>query len=162
MMTTRTPTFSAFTLAASEGRTPEPLKILGSEVLVKLADADSHGAVAIFHQTVPPSGGPPLHRHSYEDEWFYVLNGEITLEIDGERKLLYAGGSAFAPRGTVHTFKNFDDSPAEMLAVVTPGRFNLFFEELSLLHRGRSTPDIEGTESLANDYGIDILGPPLW
>lgn len=156
-MTTRTPTVSAFTLTSSEGRTPQPLNILGAEILVKLADADTLGAVAIFHEIVPPLGGPPLHRHSYEDEWFYVLNGEITLEIDGERKLVYAGGSAFAPRGTVHAFKNFNDSPAEMLAVVTPSRFHMFFEELSSL----STPDIEGMERLANDYGIDILGPSL-
>lgn len=105
-MTTRTPTVAAFALSAGEGRTPQPLNILGPEILVKLADADTLGDVAIFHQIVPPLGGPPLHRHSYEDEWFYVLNGKMTLEIDGERKLLYAGGSAFAPRGTVHAFKN--------------------------------------------------------
>jgi mannose-6-phosphate isomerase-like protein (cupin superfamily) len=161
MMTTRAPTLVAFTLAPNEGRTPQPLNILGSEILVKLADADTHGAAAVFHQIVPPLGGPPLHRHSYEDEWFYVLNGEITIEIDGEQKVLYAGGSAFAPRGTAHTFQNFDDSPAEILVMTTPGRFNLFFEELASLNAGRSTPDMAGTERLMNDYGIELLGPPL-
>jgi mannose-6-phosphate isomerase-like protein (cupin superfamily) len=161
MIRTRTPTLAAFTLPASAGRTPQPLNILGAEVLVKLADADTHGAAAIFHQIVPPRSGPPLHRHSYEDEWFFVLNGKITTEIDGERNVLCVGGSAFAPRGTAHTFQNFDDLPAEMLVMTMPGRFNLFFEELSSLNAGRSIPDITRTERLMNDYGIELLGPPL-
>jgi len=58
-------------------------------------------------------------------------------------------------------FRNFDDVAAEMLAVVTAGRFNLFVEELASLHEGRSTPDMGGMELLARDYGIEILGPPL-
>jgi mannose-6-phosphate isomerase-like protein (cupin superfamily) len=161
MMTTPTPTLAAFTLSAREGRTPQSLNILGTEVLVKLADTDTHGAAAIFHQIVPPLSGPPLHRHSYEDEWFYVLNGEITIEVDGERSVLSAGSSAFVPRGTAHTFQNFHNSPAEMLAIATPGRFNLFSQEIASLNAGRSLPDMEGTERLMNDYGIDLLGPPL-
>ena len=53
MMTTPTSALAAFTLTTTEGRTPQPLNILGAEVLVKLADADTCGAVAIFHQIVP-------------------------------------------------------------------------------------------------------------
>jgi len=160
-MTTRTPTLAAFTLTSSEGRTPQPLNIRGAELLVKLADADTHGAIAIFHEIAPPLSGPPLHRHTYEDEWFYVLNGEITIEVDGVRSVLSKGGSAFAPRGTVHTFQNFSDSPAEMLAMVTPGHFNLFLEEVASLDAGQSTPDVAATERLMNDYGLELLGPPL-
>jgi mannose-6-phosphate isomerase-like protein (cupin superfamily) len=160
-MTTRTPTLLAFTLSAGEGRTPQPLNILGGEVLVKLSDADSHGAVAVFRHTVPPLSGPPLHRHSHEDEWFYVLKGEITIEVDGERSVLRPGGSAFAPRGTAHTFKNFGESPAEMLMITTPGHFNLFFEELAALNAGQSMPDMAAVERLMNDYGVELLGTPL-
>jgi quercetin dioxygenase-like cupin family protein len=78
----------AFALSAHEGRTPEPLDILGVQTLVKLTNADTNGAAAVFHQTVPQRSRPPLHRHSREDEWFYVLDGEITVEIDGERAVL--------------------------------------------------------------------------
>jgi uncharacterized cupin superfamily protein len=98
-----TTTLNAFALTAREGRAREPLDILGVEVLVKLTNADSDGTAAIFYQTVPPMWGPPLHRHSREDEWFYVLDGEITVEVDGQRTVLQAGGSAYAPRGTAHT-----------------------------------------------------------
>ena len=50
-------------------------------------------------------------------------------------------------------FRNFDDVAAEMLAVVTSGRFNLFFEELASLHEGRSTPDMGGMERLPGIMG---------
>jgi uncharacterized cupin superfamily protein len=152
---------NAFVLTAREGRTREPLDILGGETLVKLTNTDTNGAAAIFHQTLPPRSGPPLHRHSREDEWFYVLDGEITVEIDGERTVLREGGSAFAPRGTAHTIHNFGDASAHLLVIVTPGSFNQFFEEVSSLNRGLRTPDLVGTEQLMNQYGIELLGPPL-
>jgi hypothetical protein len=58
------------------------------------------------------------------------------VEIDGQRNILQAGGSAFAPRGTAHTFRNFTDATAHMLVMVMPGAFNRFFEELSSLNKG--------------------------
>jgi quercetin dioxygenase-like cupin family protein len=160
-MTTQTANLTAFALTTYEGRTRRPLDILGVEVLVKLGSADTNGAAVVFHQDVLPMSGPPLHRHSREDEWFYVLDGEITFEIDGQRTILQAGGSAFAPRGTSHTFKNFCDWSAKMLVMLTPGDFQQFVEELSLLNSGLPAPDLVRTERLMLEYGIELLGPPL-
>jgi len=151
----------AFALAAREGRTREPLDILGQEVLVKLTSTDTNGSAAILHQRVSPMSGPPLHRRSREDEWFYVLDGEITVEIDGERTVVCGGGSAFAPRGTAHAFQNFGHASAHILVMALPGRFNQFFEELCSLNRGLSAHDLVRTEQLMNRYGIELLGPPL-
>ena len=160
-MTTHSTSLNAFALAAQQGRTPEPLDILGEEVLVKLTNADTNCAAAVFHLTVPPMSGPPRHRHSREDEWFYVLDGEITAEIDGHRTVLYTGGSAFMPRGTVHTYQNFGEGAAQILVMVTPGGFHRFFEELSSLNRGLPAPDLVRTEQLMKDYGMELLGSPL-
>ncbi len=160
-MTTQSINVNAFTLAAREGRTREPLDILGAEVLVKLGRVDTSDAAAIFYQNVPPMSGPPLHRHSREDEWFYILDGKITTEIDGQRTVLQAGGSAFAARGTTHTFQNFSGAVAKMLVMVTPGVFQQFFEELSSLNSGLPSPDMARTERLMQAYGIELLGPPL-
>jgi quercetin dioxygenase-like cupin family protein len=160
-MTKQATTLNTFALTASEGRTVPPLNILGRDLLVKLANADTDGAVAIFHQVVSPMSGPPFHRHSREDEWFYILDGEITLEIDGKRTTLHAGDSAFAPRGTAHTIQNFDDATAEVLALVTPGDLNQFFEELSLFSKRQPGSDPTEIERIAKKYGIEILGPPL-
>jgi mannose-6-phosphate isomerase-like protein (cupin superfamily) len=160
-MTTQSNKLNSFSLKAGQGRTAEPLDILGEEVLLKLTNSDTNGAAAIFHLTVPPMSGPPLHRHSREDEWFYVLQGRITAEIASQQVVLDAGGSGYASRGTVHTFQNFGDSVAQMLVMVTPGGFNQFFEELSSLNRGLPSPDLVRTEQMMNDYGIELLGPPL-
>jgi quercetin dioxygenase-like cupin family protein len=126
-----------------------------------LANADTNGAAAVFHLTVPSMSGPPLHRHSREDEWFYVLEGEITAEIDGRRSVLNQGGSAFTPIGTVHAFQNFAATTAHMLVMVTPGGFNRFFEELSSLNKRLPAPDLVRSEQLMNKYGIELVGPPL-
>jgi quercetin dioxygenase-like cupin family protein len=160
-MTTHTKSTSPFTLAAEQGRTAEPLDILGEEVLVKLTNDDTNGSAAVFYLTVPPLSGPPLHRHSQEDEWFYVLEGQITAEIDYQRIVLDAGDSSFSPRGTVHAYQNFGDAVAQMLVMVTPGGFNRFFENVSSLNKGLPAPDLPRTEKLMQNYGIELLGPPL-
>jgi quercetin dioxygenase-like cupin family protein len=160
-MATQTKSLAAFTLAASQGRTRQPLNILGADVLVKVASADTDGAFAIFSHAVAPMSGPPLHRHSREDEWFYVLSGEITLEIDGTRIALRSGDSAFAPRGTAHTYRNFNDAAAEILVLTMPGVFNEFFEQLSLYCAEHPAPDLADIGRIASRFGIEILGPPL-
>jgi|SRR5215468_1851665 len=161
-MTTRGIALKSFALDAQEGRTQQPIDVLGSEMLVKLADQDSGGGnLAIFHQNVPPMSGPPLHRHSREDEWFYNLEGQVTFQVDGKQIILRAGASAFTPRGTTHTFQNFGPATARMLVIVTPGSFQRFFEELSSVNRGLSTPDLVRTERLMKEYGVEPLGPPL-
>ena len=160
MMTERGSTLHSFALQAEEGRTQQPLDILGADTLAKLTNEDTDGTLAIFQPNVPPMSGPPLHRHSREDEWFYVLDGQITVQVDGQRTILPAGGSAFAPRGTAHTYQNFSPAPARTLVLVTPGHFQRFFEELTLLNRGPA-PDLVRVEQLMNKHGVELLGPPL-
>ena len=72
-----------------------------------------------------------------------------------------AGGSAFAPRGTAHKYKNFGPAPARHLVMVTPGGFQRFFEELTSLNKGLSAPVLVRTKRLMNEYGVELLGPPL-
>jgi hypothetical protein len=83
------------------------------------------------------------------------------LEIDGQRLVLRKGGSAFAPRGTTHTYKNFTNEAAEILVVVRPGGFFEFFEELSRISKQHPAADPDAIEQVAKQYGIEILGPPL-
>ena len=84
-MTTQSIAVKSFALSAHKGRTQQPLNILGADMLVKLKNDDTDGKVAIFEQRVPPMSGPPLHRHSREDEWFYVLEGRSRYRSMGDR-----------------------------------------------------------------------------
>ena len=148
-------------LGPQDYRLGEPLEVLGEAGLVKLAGADTGNAVAVVHLTVPRLAGPPLHRHSREDEWFYVLDGDLTWEVDGQRFAGGAGNSAFVPRGTAHTFQNFGDEAAHILVMVTPAGLDRFFAEVTTLNKGLSQPDFPRVEQLMQSYGMELLGPPL-
>jgi quercetin dioxygenase-like cupin family protein len=160
-MTTTEQQLKALMLGPTDNRMREPLDVLGEPGLVKLAGADTGNAVSVVHLTVPRLSGPPLHRHSREDEWFYVLDGKITWEIDGQRLEGIAGASAFAPRGTAHTFQNFQDQPAHILVMVTPAGLDQFFEDVTALNKGLDQPDYARVEELMKSYGMELLGPPL-
>jgi quercetin dioxygenase-like cupin family protein len=67
-----------------------------------------------------PGSGPPPHVHSREEESFYILEGEITFTINGERVVATAGMFANMTVGTPHSFKNESNKPAKMLVSVAP------------------------------------------
>lgn len=152
----------SFALAASEGRTPSPLNIVGEETLVKVSTADSDGRFAAFHLVAPPMSGPPRHVHTREDEWFYVLEGELMFEIDGERTVIGPGGSVFLQRGVVHAYQNFTSVDARLLIVTAPGGFCDFFVELSAAAAPGGMPSPEAFAALDAKYGITTLGPPMF
>lgn len=151
----------AFTLAATEGRTPAPLNIVGEETLVKVSAADSEGQLAAFHLVAPPMSGPPRHVHSREDEWFYVLEGELVFELDGVPHTVGAHGSVWLRRGVVHAYQNVTDRDARLLIVTTPGRFADFFVEVSAAAPPGGMPIPEVFAALDAKYGITTLGPPM-
>ena len=148
-------------LAAQEGRTPAPLNIVGEETLVKVGPADSDGQFAVFHLVAPPMTGPGLHVHSREDEWFYVLEGELVFELDGERRTVGPGGSVWLRRGVVHRYQNFMDRDARLLIATTPGGFSDFFVELSAATPAGGMPPLEVLGALGEKYGMTMLGPPM-
>src|SRR5215204_2554048 len=81
---------------------------------------DTNGKYALWEALVPPGGGPPPHAHSREEEGFYVLEGEITFTVNGEKVVAPAGTFANMPVGTPHSFHNESDRPAKMLLWVAP------------------------------------------
>jgi len=152
----------AFTLEAHEGRTA-PLNVVGEPTLVKVAAADTGGAFALFHLTAPPLTGPPLHRHSREDEAFYVLEGELVFEVDGVRTTVGAGGVVYLPRGVTHRYQNFTKQDVQLLIAVTPGGFHDFFVELSAATpAGGGMPPLDVLQQIDVRYGIETLGPPMF
>lgn len=131
------------------------------------ADGDgTAGRVMVIEQRVPRGGGSPLHVHHNEDEWFYVLDGELTIWVDGETIIAPAGAFVFGPRDLPHTFVVSSDE-ARFLLVTEPGHFAGFVRELAEpapaaeLPPGPSAPpDMEAVLRVAAEYGLEILGPP--
>lgn len=160
-MTTTEQKLKMLVLGPQDYRLSTALEVLGQPGFVKLAGSDTDDAVAVMHLTVPKMSGPPLHRHSREDEWFYVLDGELSWEVDGQRHTGSQGYSIFAPRGTAHTFQNFHDQTAHVLVMVTPAGLDRFFEDVTEMNRGLSEPDFDRVGQLMQSYGMELLGPPL-
>lgn len=127
---------------------------------------DTNGKYAVWEALVPPGGGPPPHVHSREEEGFFVLEGEITFTVAGEKIVAKAGTFANVPVGTPHSFKNESGRPARMLITVAPaGLEQMFFEVGVPLAEGASTSppptrdEIEKMLAVAPGYGIQILVP---
>ncbi|MBN9120257.1 MAG: cupin domain-containing protein [Planctomycetes bacterium] len=127
---------------------------------------DTNGKYALWEAVVPPGGGPPPHVHSREEEGFYVLEGEITFTVDGEKVVATAGTFANMPVGTPHSFKNESNKPAKMLISVAPaGLERMFFEVGVPLAEGATTAapptedEIKRLLAAAPSYGIEIRLP---
>lgn len=148
----------AFTLAPDAG---EIITVVGDRLRVLADSTTTGGAVVLFDSRCPPGGGPPLHRHSREDEHFVVLEGTALFQVDGNRFTLGPGGYALVRRGSVHSFSNPGPEPLRMLIVCTPGGIEQPFRKADALGRQHSHPPIEQLKAIFAEHGIEILGPPL-
>jgi quercetin dioxygenase-like cupin family protein len=93
----------------------------GDILTVKLAAAQSGGALGLIEATVPPGGGPAPHIHRNTDETFYMISGELEF-LQGKRVLTATTGDLiFCPRGITHRFTNPGIQPARMIFIYTPG-----------------------------------------
>ena len=145
------------------GRT---VAVVGDVYCFLATGEDTGGKYALWEAVVPPGGGPPPHAHSREEEGFYVLEGEITFTVGGQRLVAGAGTFANLPVGTPHSFKNEGGRPARMLISVAPaGLEQMFFEFGVPLPEGSTTAlpptkeEIEKLLAVAPKYGIEIKLP---
>lgn len=153
-----------YALAHNEG---EALWLLGMLQTVKLGRADTNGTSGLLEIVVPPGHGSPWHVHPEEDEWFYVLDGQITVYVDDKRFDLTAGGFAFGPKGVPHTFFCSGSTPARALVGLAPMQFEGFLREVGQPAAERALPppmherpDIARLAPIAKRCGFIILGPP--
>ena len=90
-----------YALHENEG---EAFWLLGMLQTIKISREDTGGAYGLVEIVVPEGLGSPWHVHPEEDEWFYVLEGEITFWVADTRLSLKTGSFAFGPKGVPHTF----------------------------------------------------------
>jgi quercetin dioxygenase-like cupin family protein len=158
-MSTRTPKVTR----PDEGRV---IAVVGDIYRFLAVGEDTEGRYATWEAIVPPGGGPPPHVHSREQEWFHVLEGEITFQVDGQRFVATPGTFANLPIGSLHSFKNESSKPARMLISVAPaGLEQMFFEVGQPLEPGAtaapppSPPELKKLQAIAAKYGIQIKAP---
>jgi quercetin dioxygenase-like cupin family protein len=140
-------------VAAGQGKTGN-LGGLGIRFMV--AGAESGGGFSLVeHPLAPRALAAPLHRHSREDEYSYVLRGRIGALLGDQVVYGEPGDLIYKPRGEWHTFWNAGDGDASLLEIISPAGFEKYFEELiDLFHGARPQP--EKVAPIAARYGLEI------
>ena len=123
------------------------------EHVIRMMSANTGGAFGMFEAVVPPAGGPPLHVHEREDEFFRVLSGRFGFWCAGDYVELAEGGCIALPRGVPHRFQNVGKTEGRIMVVVTPGGFENFFPIIELCKP--ETP--EQVAAVARDFGLTFL-----
>ena len=139
--------------------------LVGDLITVKLQGEDTGGAYSLVEETTLPQGGPPPHIHHNADETIYVLEGELEFMVGDQAIPASAGSAVYAPRGTLHTFRNVGTSPSRILALISPGGFEKFFLEAGEPAREGSSPpegepDVRRIVEIGQKYGLEIPPPP--
>lgn len=115
---------------------------------------DSGGGFSLVEHLMPPRTlAAPLHRHTREDEYSYVLEGRVGALLGEEEVFGEVGDLIFKPRGQWHTFWNAGDVPARILEIISPGGFEECFREM---HALGDALDPEKMAEIGTRYGVEV------
>lgn len=160
---TTAPVPTPIALGPGEG---ENLWFLGNLVTIKSTAETTAGGVAVIEHLGPKGAGSPLHVHHNEDEWFYVIDGDITFWCGGKVVEGTAGSFVYGPRDIPHTFQ-VQSETARWLLVTEPAGFEAFMrafaqpaERHEIPPSDLPMPAADELARVALDYGIEVLGPP--
>ena len=127
-----------------------------SGALFKAEGGDTGGAFSLTETTVAPGfSGPVPHRHRSTVDSFYVLEGTLTVQLDGRAVEAGPGSYALVAPGTVHTFSNASDRPVRMLNVMAPGGFEQYLKEVAAATPPGAPPDPEAMARIASKYDFE-------
>ena len=115
------------------------LGLVGDTYTILLTGEQTAGRYTLIDMHVPPGGGPPPHRHDFE-EMFTVLDGEVELTFRGERMVARAGETVNVPANAPHAFTNASGGPARLLCMCSPSGQEQFFLEVGQPVATRTEP----------------------
>jgi quercetin dioxygenase-like cupin family protein len=113
--------------------------VVGDTYTILLAGKDTAGRFCLIDMHVPPGGGPPPHRHDFE-ETFMLLEGELEVTFRGTKHIVRAGETIHVPANAPHQFHNSSSQPVRMLCICSPEGQEEFFMEIGVPVATRTTP----------------------
>lgn len=140
-----------------EDRFGTPARFLNGRFDCKVSATDSLGGMSVFDTFRDIQGGPPLHYHELQDEWFMVLEGEFLFQVGDRQFRASPGDSVFGPRMIPHAFRSLTRQ-ARMLVAYAPA---LRMEEFFRAGLGPGSAASAEFEALHNAHHIINVGPPL-
>jgi quercetin dioxygenase-like cupin family protein len=127
---------------------------VGARLVIEAEDAGKRFAL-VDHPMQPRALAAPMHRHHREDEYSYVLEGQIGALLGDDVVFGNPGDVIFKPRDQWHTFWNAVDRPSRVLEIISPAGFEGYFRELGAELRG-GPPDPERFAALCARYDLDM------
>lgn len=113
--------------------------VVGDTYTILLSGEDTQGRYCLVDMHVPPGGGPPPHRHDFEES-FTVLAGEIEATFRGEKSIVRTGQTIHIPANAPHSFSNASQQPARLLCICSPAGQEEFFVAIGVPLADRTTP----------------------
>jgi quercetin dioxygenase-like cupin family protein len=145
------------------------LGVVGDTYTILVSGQDTAGRYTLIDMHVPPGGGPPPHRHDFE-EMFTVLAGEIELTFRGVTAVARAGDTVNVPANAPHVFRNASEQPARLLCLCSPSGQEEFFKAVGVPVATRTEPPpaldetataafVAKAIALAPQYRTELLPP---
>jgi quercetin dioxygenase-like cupin family protein len=143
--------------------------LVGDTYTILISGDDTNGRYCLIDMFIPPGGGPPPHRHDFEES-FTLLEGTIEAVFRSRKLGLRAGETISIPANAPHSFTNTSGQPARLLCVCSPAGQEAFFEEVGvrLATRTAKPPELDKAEqadflkkakALAPKYRTELLKP---
>ena len=130
------------------------LGTLGVRFMVDGTEAGGRFSL-VEHPMSPRALAAPLHRHTREDEYSYVVRGRLGALLGDDVAFANPGDFVFKPRNQWHSFWNACDEPTSILEIISPSGFEHFFHELSDLGGVTALPTA-ALEELCSRYGLEM------
>ena len=129
----------SLTVAQADSPKLTHVGVVGDTYTILLTGKDTAGRYCLIDMHVPPGGGPPPHRHDFEES-FTVLGGEIEATFRGKTSTVRAGESINIPANAPHQFANKSKEAARLLSLCSPAGQEEFFLEIGVPVPTRTTP----------------------
>ena len=144
--------------------------LVGDTYTILVTGEDTAGKYTLIDMHVPPGGGPPPHRHDFE-EMFTVLDGEVQVKFRGQTLIARAGETINVPANAPHAFTNTAATPSRLLCLCAPSGQEEFFTLVGqpVATRTQAPPPLDAnaqaafiakSKALAPKYKTELLPPP--
>ena len=141
--------------------------LVGDTYTITVAGEETDGRFCVIDMYIPPGGGPPPHRHDFE-ETFILLEGEMEATFRGNKSIVRAGDTLHIPANAPHQFHNAFAGPVRLLCICSPAGQEEFFMEVGMPVATRTTAPpklgekeqaafIEKVKALAPKYRTELL-----
>jgi mannose-6-phosphate isomerase-like protein (cupin superfamily) len=129
----------------------------GSVMFFKALAEQDDGDLSLMERTLPPGGRrPPPHRHTNCSEAYFVLDGLVSVVVEGEELAVGPEGFVLVPRGTAHTFGNAGDDEARLLVIHAPA-MDAYFAGLHELWNRPEPPAPDEERALMARFGMEAV-----